>query len=373
MLKTLFLATSVAAMIVGGSMASAEEIRVSPAAPPAHPANGTLYTNFIKYLPEESNGRLTGTMLGPEVVKLLGMKDALQSQVTQVGNILPLYFPSDLPNSSLGGDLALMGRNPHAMGAALTEYIVNCADCQAEYKRMGTVYAGSGSSDVYLLMTTKPVKTMDDLKGLRLRSGGAPWSRWAEAAGATPVNISVFEVFEAMSQGTIDGTMASIFDLLAFRLIELVKHTTTLDLGTYHTTSNFTTGMPLWQSLSVEDREAFIRAANRANIDFTNKWGFDNPKVGHAKAKEAGIEYITPDPKMVAFTEQFIKDDLSVAAKVSTEKFGVTNAEAKLKTFRELVDKWTKIAEDNSNDPAKMAAAVQANVWDKIDYKTYGM
>ncbi|MCC0078483.1 MAG: hypothetical protein H6899_00685 [Rhodobacter sp.] len=32
------------------------------------PANGVLYTNFAQYLPEESNGRLGTTMLGPEVV-----------------------------------------------------------------------------------------------------------------------------------------------------------------------------------------------------------------------------------------------------------------------------------------------------------------
>ena len=372
MLKKSLLVAGLAAALLGGP-AAAEEIRISPAAPPAHPANGTLYTNFMKYLPEESGGRLTATMLGPEVVKLLDMKDALQSQVTQVGNFLPLYFPSDLPNTSLAGDLALSGRNPQAMASALTEYVVNCADCQAEYKKMGTAFFGAGSSDVYLLMTTKPVKSLDDLKGLRLRSGGAPWSRWAEAVGATPVNISVFEVFEAMSQGTIDGTMASIFDLLAFRLIELVKDATTLELGTYHTTSNFTAALPLWQSLSVEDRKAFVRAANRANADFTDKWGFQNPKIAHAKAKEAGITYIDPDAAMVSFTEQFIKDDLPVAAKVSEEKFGVKNAEEKLKTYRALVEKWTKIAEANGNDPVKIAAEVQKEVWDKIDYATYGM
>ena len=55
----------------------------------------------------------------------------------------------------------------------MTEYMVTCDTCQAELKKFGVVYLGSGSSDVYALLTTKPVKTAADIKGLRLRSGGA--------------------------------------------------------------------------------------------------------------------------------------------------------------------------------------------------------
>jgi TRAP-type C4-dicarboxylate transport system substrate-binding protein len=69
---------------------------------------------------------------------------------------------------------------------------------------------GAGSSDVYLIITTKPVNSMADLQGLRLRSGGAPYARWAEALGAAPAQVPVSDQFEAMSQGVLDGTMASI-------------------------------------------------------------------------------------------------------------------------------------------------------------------
>ena len=116
-------------MTLAASAVNARDLRIAPAAPPPHPANGTMYVNFAKYLPEESGGSLTATILGPEVVNLTQMKDALQSQVAEVGNLLPLYFPSDLPMMSVTGQLSLTSKNPHAMGAAMTEFIVNCAPC----------------------------------------------------------------------------------------------------------------------------------------------------------------------------------------------------------------------------------------------------
>ena len=159
----LALAASVIAFTAG---AQDRVLRVAPAAPPPHPANGYLYQGFARYLPEESAGRMGATILGPEVVNLVQMKDALQSQVAEVGNLLPLFFPADLPNMALAGELSLTSSNSHAAGAAMTEYIVNCEPCQAEMRAFGFVYLGSGASDVYELLTTRPVRTAADLQGL---------------------------------------------------------------------------------------------------------------------------------------------------------------------------------------------------------------
>ena len=70
-LKRLTAATLLASVLAVSAHAQDRILRVAPAAPPAHPANGVLYTNFLRYLPEESGGRLGGVMLGPEVVNLV--------------------------------------------------------------------------------------------------------------------------------------------------------------------------------------------------------------------------------------------------------------------------------------------------------------
>lgn len=353
--------------------ADARELRISPGAPPAHPANSHLYTKLQELLPEVSGGNLTAQLLGPEVVGLGQMKDALQSQLTDIGNLLPLYFPADLPNMSLAGELALSGREPHAMAAAMTEYIVTCDTCQAELKKFGVVYLGSGSSDVYALLTTKPVKTAADLKGLRLRSGGAPFSRWAENFGAVPASIPVGDTFESMSQGVIDGSMASVGDLLSFRLVELVKDITLVPLGTYHATSDFTVASASWESLSAEERKQLVTAANKANVAFTQRWGYEIASKAKEEAQKAGINFIEPDPEFLKASEAFAQGDKATAAKVAQERFGFGDAQARVDRFIGLVEKWNGIVKEANGNSDAIAKRLDEEVWSKVDFAAYGM
>ena len=358
---------------LAATTADARELRIAPGAPPAHPSHSHLYSKLAEILPEVSGGSLTAQVLGPEVVGLGQMKDGLQSQLVEVGNLLPLYFPADLPNMSLAGELALSGREPHAMAAAMTEYMVTCDTCQQELKKFGVTYLGSGSSDVYALLTTKPVRTAEDVKGLRLRSGGAPFSRWAEHFGAVPASIGVGETFESMSQGVIDGSIASIGDLLSFRLVELVKSITFIPLGTYHATSDFTVADSAWQSLSPEERKQLATAANRANVIFTQRWGYDMAAEAKAAAEKAGIDFIEADPAFVQAAEAFAEADKGTAAKVAQERFGFADAAERVARFSELVAKWDGIVKETGNDPDAIAARLDQEVWSKIDFGTYGL
>ncbi|MEZ5752494.1 MAG: TRAP transporter substrate-binding protein DctP [Paracoccaceae bacterium] len=364
--------TLAASVLAFTAAAQDRVLRAAPAAPPPHPANGVLYTNFAQHLPEESNGRLGATILGPEVVNLGQMKDALQSQIAEVGNLLPLYFPADLPNMALAGELSLIPTNSQAAAAAMTQYLVTCEPCQQEMHAFGFVYLGSGASDVYEILSTRPVRTAADLAGMRLRSGGAPWARFAEHFGAVPAQMSVFDQFEAVSQGVIDGTMASIADLISFRMVEVITNVTMLPLGLYQSTSNFTTAQATWDSLSVEDRAAMARAANRANADFTDRWGRSMPEEAEAAARAAGIEIIDADQSLIDALNQHKQDDIAAIVDLAAANFGITDAQARIDRFMELYAHWEMVANEVNNDPVAMAQRVYDEVWSQVDYATYG-
>ncbi len=360
------------AALAPAAAGAARELRIASGVPPAHPATSHLYGAFQKFVAEESGGAITATMFGPEVVGLRQMKDALQTGLVDIGNFLPLYFPAELPNFALAGELSLSARDPHAVAAALTEYTVNCESCLAEQVALGMVYLGSGSSDPYALLTRVPVRTAEDLRGLRLRSGGAPYSRWAEHFGAVPVALSVLETFEAMSQGTIDGSMASVGDLLSFRLVELVKAVTRVPLGTYFSTSNFATARATWDSLTVEERIAVARAANRANASFTQRWGYDFPKIAVEAAQKAGIEFVEADPALVEAARAFAIEDRANAARIARERFGIADADQRVAAFVAVLEKWEKISAELGHEEQAMAQRVWDEVWSKVDFATYG-
>ncbi len=369
--KTLAIAATVGSLALA-SHAQARDLRLAPGVPPAHPAHTPLYTDFVDLLQSESEGRLGGRILGTEVASLGNMRNAIRSGLVEAGLLLPAYFPADLPEINLVGDMALLGTNSYAMAGAMTEYIATCEACQEELKRLGIVYTSSHSTDTYQILTTTPVETAEDLRGLRLRVGGPQYSRWAEAMGATPASIPVGETFESLSQGVIDGTVASIADIISFRLEDVISHVTMHDLGTFHSTISHAVGQSAWQALSPEDREALAIASTKASALAIQRWAYEMIDESKALAEEHGIEIIEPSADLLATSQAFAEEDIERAAELAERRHGVSDARNKLDRFIGLVDKWNAIVEEVGEDPEAVADAIRREVWDSVDFATYG-
>jgi TRAP-type transport system periplasmic protein len=70
----------------------------------------------MPYLPEDLGRHvMTATMLGPGSGEPRPDEGRAPVQVVEVGNLLPLYFPAELPNMALAGELSLT--RPTAMQA----------------------------------------------------------------------------------------------------------------------------------------------------------------------------------------------------------------------------------------------------------------
>ncbi|MES3677427.1 TRAP transporter substrate-binding protein DctP [Halomonas elongata] len=371
LLTPLVIAVSLGSLAFAGQ-AQARDLRMAPGVPPAHPAYDPMFTEFAERLAEKTDGELTGNLLGTEVANIGNMRNALRSGMVEVGLFLPAYFPADLPEFNLVGDLALLGTNPHAMGAAMTEYIVTCGECQQELKKLGIVYTSSHASDLYRILSTEPASSLDDLQGLRMRVGGPQYSRWAEAMGISPASIPVGEQYEALSQGVIEGTIASVADIISFRLDDVLNHITDIQLGTFHSTISHAVGQQAWDSFSPEQRKAVVEASVEASAAITQRWGYEMADEAREIAQESGIEILEPDPELLDATEAFLEEDLTYAAEQAENRYGVEDAASKIERFQGLVEKWTGIVEDVGEQPEAVAEAMEREIWSQVDFSSYG-
>ena len=77
------------------------------------------------------------------------------------------------------------------------------------------------------LLTNVPVKTPADLKGIRMRTPGAPvWMETISAMGATPTPMGWTEVYPALQQHVIDAAEAQDPATYGARLYEVIKYIT---------------------------------------------------------------------------------------------------------------------------------------------------
>ena len=72
-----------------------------------------------------------------------------------------------------------------------------------------------------MIMREKVVRTPADLAGLKIRVAGATAGKVAEALGATPVQMPINQVYNALQTGLIDGVFTGASTLDDFKLDEV--------------------------------------------------------------------------------------------------------------------------------------------------------
>jgi len=91
------------------------------------------------------------------------------------------------------------------------------------YARKGMYLLGIFSTSSFNYLTRFPIRTMDDLKGKKIRSSALA-GKVVEAQGGIPTNIMGSEQYMALQRGTIDGTLFPPYTGLTYKLFEVVKY-----------------------------------------------------------------------------------------------------------------------------------------------------
>ncbi|MGI5173966.1 TRAP transporter substrate-binding protein DctP [Treponema sp. OMZ 840] len=76
-------------------------------------------------------------------------------------------------------------------------------------------------------ITNKPIKSMADLKGLKIRTGSSPvWQATVDAFGCKPTSLAQGEVYSAIQQKVVDGAEQQDMATYGLKLYEVVKYIT---------------------------------------------------------------------------------------------------------------------------------------------------
>jgi tripartite ATP-independent transporter DctP family solute receptor len=91
-------------------------------------------------------------------------------------------------------------------------------------ERRGDIYLGLFTDGVRNVFTRKPVKSLEELKGLKLRTMTGPneLAAW-EALGTNPTPLAYTELYSALQVGVIDGAENSMTSLLGMKFWESCK------------------------------------------------------------------------------------------------------------------------------------------------------
>lgn len=221
-LKTISSSLFISAAIFASINVSAEELKLAHFAPVKYPLHAGMFVPLSEGIAKETNSKTTiriypGGELGPGPDK---QYDRVVDGVADIGYGLPGYTASQFPMSLL---IEIPGViNPETGTQKLWSSIDQLNN---EYKRVKLLGIWNNPESV-LMTKDKPIKSLEDLKGLKIRVSSRNVGDLLTAWGASPVSMPITEVYNSMSTGVIDGVYTDASVLQSFKLTEVTKYVT---------------------------------------------------------------------------------------------------------------------------------------------------
>ena len=238
------LATSMAAGLPWHEALAQEELKLHSFVPPTHVIWTDVITPWSQDVARLSNNKLTVRLF--PAMQLGGRPPELYRQVVQgitdATFTLPGYTSADFPMmalTELPGTANNADDGTRKLWANFDKFLAR------EYKDTKVLMLWN-SDTASLMSKSKPIRTLEDLKGMKIRTPSAAQSAQLEALGATPIDMPVTQIYNNLDRGVIDASMIPMSAAIDFKLIEVTKY--------------FTVDAPL-------GRSPFLVAMNKARYD----------------------------------------------------------------------------------------------------------
>lgn len=311
----------------GGTM----HIKFSTWHPPASREVKTVWTPMLEELKKRSNGRITYTLYaggalgsGPEHFEIVkkGLSDMGYFTATWTPGRFPLADTLSLATWVDGKDVAVKIGN---------ELYEKDPGVHKEFEGV-KVLELNGCIQAFI-WTKKPVRTMADLKGMKIRSPGGHQTNYIKALGAEPVFMPLGEVYMAMETGTIDGIVTCSPLVLAFKLYEVAKHGVVATFGCV--TEGVVMNQKAWDK-APEDLKPIIMDVVGNPFATTHGLNQQSYQEMIAEIKSKGVElYQLPQDEESRWFGKFQEE---------TKKW-VADLQAKGLASKETVELYNKIAQ----------------------------
>ncbi len=166
----------------------------------------TIIPRFIKRVDEMSGGRLKISLhYAGELVEFMEVLPALQANMIQIANTGALFWRGSVPMGWLtAGNLPPFITRSGAEFNELYHYRGLDALLKEAWGEHGVHFLGSHNVGDTYFWSKKPINSLDELKGFKVRFFGA-MSDTMQHFGASPVMLPHPEVYMAISTGTLDG------------------------------------------------------------------------------------------------------------------------------------------------------------------------
>jgi TRAP-type transport system periplasmic protein len=372
-LGTSVFGTAAAILLLWGQVAAAKDYTYGAGIPAKSDEVAIGVQTYADDLTKATKGSVHLRVLaGGQVVSLENTLQNLRDGTIDAGFVVPVFTRKELKNTNAIYDTEVFGTDPAAItGAANETMLFDCKPCMDEFKANGAVYLASFGNNNKGLICRKEVKTVADVKGLKIRAVGSTRGLVA-ALGAIPVSMSPPDATTALERGALDCVHGVTTWLQNFGYWDVTKFVLETPLGSPRTISSVVWSRRTWDKLTAAEKQAAIdacplhlaRMVYDVNVEADQRIKDIAIKQKHVKFNEGGKDF---EEVMAKFQEH----QRTALPAMMKKVLGVKNPEKIFNTFLKNLAKWEKLAKSNNmkNDRALMAKIYKEQIYSKLDPK----
>ena len=323
--KTVVLAALVA-LAFAPPAAAQTTLTMSSWVSPQHHLTSTVLQGWANEAEKVTNGRVKFQMLPKHPSAPPGTFDAVRDGLVDLSYVTASYTPARhilplMPELPGMGDTALV--NSVAYSRMYWKHFHKVGEYKG-VKLIGVFTHGPGQ-----MFTKRSVNSINDVQGLKIRTGGGVAEAVAKALGASAFVKPAPESYELLKSGVADGVFFPLESVVSFKLDTVLEQATIFPGGMYSSAFGFFMNEDKWNKLPRQDQEAIEKISGEHIARLAGQSWDDADQRGLEVLKKSGVKIVNANPELLAEVQ---------------------------KRSAPIIDEWVKAASAKGVDAARILA-----------------
>ena len=249
-----------------------------------------LWTWAAEQIESRTKGRVKLEIVSLPELGLSGFElvRVMQAGLVDIGDVMPTYVAGDIPVIEGADLLGIFGDYDTAVtGHRAWETVLR----EKYSDRLGAVVLGSWPWAQQLLFSNRPVTSLADVKGMKIRVFSPAMAQFVRALGGEPVSLPYAEVYTALERKTVDGAITCSRCGWDTKMYEVTKHLVDLHMGTAVSTL-FVVSKKSWDKMQPDIRQTLTQVGaefTERGWRLSREWATDGIEKN---TKQGGMQYI---------------------------------------------------------------------------------
>jgi len=277
-------------------------LRVSNWLPPSHPIVRDILTPWGEQVASATSGRVTVEIMAAPIGKPPAQFDLIKSGAADVGYGVHGYTPGRFKLTPLV-ELPFLSDSAETLSVAYWKLHASTLAQAKEHEGVHVLTLFTHGPGL-IFTTGKPVTSIGDAAGLKMRIGGGVVAEVAQRLGMVGVQAPAPQVYEILSNGVADGILFPAESVPFFKIDEIIRHGTAVPGGLYNTSFFVIMNQATWDGLSAEDQAAIESVSGEAMARLAGKAWDAADAAGMTVMKDKGVAFTTADGAFAAALEE---------------------------------------------------------------------